>query len=220
MKKLITLFLVTTMIYGCSSVQLVDSYKDPDVVIFHAFKVLVVGLSQDDEARVTFESMMVEEFLDRDVEAMRSIDIFDVEFTSAVRSEEELDEVEQQLLDKDFDAILFSKVVGVENHRSIRQQVRDAEDYYQTFSENYLWSRNQVMNQEMEQSFPIYHVETSLYCICPGKKRQLIWRVLIDITDPKDMKAVVKDYVQLLLTAMEEEDIIIFKPLDHETTSL
>lgn len=219
LRKIPYLFVLLTL-YSCSSVTLVESWKNPDIVLFHAFKVLVVGLSADEEAREYFEGEMVREFTQRDVDAMRSIDLFDVEFTTAVSSESELDEVEQQLLDKDFDAILFTKVVGVENHRTFRQQIKDMDSYHQTFSENYLWSREQVLDQEMERSFPVYHVETSLYCICPGKERELIWRVLVDVTDPKDVDSVVDEYVRLLVAAMEEQDLIFFKPIPNESTSL
>lgn len=214
------LLCLVLLLQSCSSVNLVEHWKNPDIVLFHAHKVLVVGLSSDDTARERFEGLMVKELNEREVAAMRSVDLFDIEFTTAVASEKELDLVEQQLIERDFDAILFTKVVGVENHRTFRQQLRDVDSYYQTFSENYLWSRDQVLDQEMEQNFPVYHVETSLYCICPTKDRELIWRVLVDVTDPRDINQVIDDYVRLLITSMEEQDIILYKPIPDESTSL
>ena len=113
MKKTILLFAL--LLAGCSSTSLVTNWKNPEYVIFHANKVLIVGMTQDQEARAKFETKLQKEFKKRKVESFRSIDLFDVEFTSSEKSEEELNEVEQQLLDKDFDAILFTKVIGSEN---------------------------------------------------------------------------------------------------------
>jgi hypothetical protein len=46
---------------------------------------------------------------------MRSLDVFDINFTDSRKTEKEHDNVEQSLLDKDFNAILFTKIVGSEN---------------------------------------------------------------------------------------------------------
>ena len=101
------------LLMGCSSAELVENWKNPDIVLFDANKVLIVGMTQNEDARDDYETKLHREFKQRGVESMRSLDLFDVEFTSAERSEQELAEVEQQLLDKDFDAILFTKVIGI-----------------------------------------------------------------------------------------------------------
>jgi len=63
-------------------------------------------------------------------------------------------------------------------------------------------------------NFTVYHAETSLYCICGGKERALIWRGSIDITDPKNIEKTVDDYVKLVVIAMEEQDLIFRKDKD------
>ena len=205
MKKYIILSAV--LLAGCSSTHLVADWKNPDIVLFDAYKVLVVGMTQDDNARLQFETQLVEEFKSWDVEAVRSMDLFDVDFTKSVRSEKDLDLVEQQLLDKDFDAILLTKVVGSENRRTLRRRVSGLNRYLR-FSEDYLNNQPIYYEDDYYDDYTVYHAETSLYCICVDKERELIWRGNIDITDPIDVEKTIDDYVRLVVEAMKGQYII------------
>ncbi|MGI9547981.1 MAG: hypothetical protein ACR2MM_12120 [Flavobacteriaceae bacterium] len=217
MKKAFSVLLV--LLLSCSSAQLVSTWKNPDIVIFDAYKVLVVGMTPNKDARENFETKMKREFSKRDIEAVRSIDLFDVEFTNAARTEKELDEVEQLLLDRDFDAILFTKVLGSESKQSFRQRMADLDSYYGKFSDDYLSHQDIYYDDDYYDQYMVYHAETSLYCICEGKERELIWRGAIDITDPIDLKKTTDDYVKLVVLAMGEQDIIFREPLPGEQTS-
>jgi hypothetical protein len=162
---------------------------------------------------------MKREFSNRGVEAMRSLDVFDVKFTDSERSEEELDEVEQSLLDKDFDAILFTKILGSENKESFRKEMADVDNYYGKFKDDYLTHQDIYYDENYYDKYKVYHAETSLYCICVGKERELIWRGIIDITDPSNIKNVIDDYIELVVLAMEEQDLIFHKEADEEDST-
>ncbi|HUH47378.1 MAG TPA: hypothetical protein VLZ54_09510, partial [Arenibacter sp.] len=115
MRKLILLSVLT--LTGCSSANLIENWKNPDIVLFHADNVLIVGMARDQDVREDFESRLKREFDKRNVDAMRSLDVFDIDFTASGKTEEDLDNAEQSLLDKDFDAILFTKVTGSEDRQ-------------------------------------------------------------------------------------------------------
>ena len=217
MKKVLLTLLV--LLLGCSSAQIVSNWKNPEIVIFDAYKVLVVGMTPNEEGRELFETKMVREFKRGGVEAVRSIDLFDVEFTNTPRTEEELDVVEEQLLAKDFDAILFTKVLGSENRQSFQKRMSDMDNYYGRFSDDYLTHQDIYYDDEYYEEFTVYHAETSLYCICVGKERSLIWRCAIDVTDPASIRKTVDDYVELVVLAMTEQDLIFHKEETGETTS-
>jgi hypothetical protein len=93
-------------------VSLVENCKNPDIVLFDAQKVLIVGITNNEDARIKFENELKKEFDKRDVESMRSLDVFDLNFTDSRKTEKELDYFEESLLDKDFDAILLTKIIG------------------------------------------------------------------------------------------------------------
>ena len=213
MKQIISLVAMAFFFAGCSSTSLVSNWKNPDIVIFDANKVLLVGMTADTEAREMFESELKKEFDRRGVEAFRSIDLFDVEFTETRQSEEQLTEVEQQLLDKDFDAILLTKIVGSENRKMFKKNMGSLGDRYGNFSDDYLDHQDIFYETGYYDNFTVYHAETSLYCICVGKERELIWRGAIDITDPQNLKKTIKDYVNLVVLALQEQDILFRKAL-------
>jgi hypothetical protein len=72
-------------------------------------------------------------------------------------------------------------------------------------------------NPEYYEEYTIYHAETSMYCICPTKDRELIWKGYIDITDPRDIEKTIKDYVRLAIVVLEEEQLINPKIMETET---
>lgn len=215
MKKLMVLVILG--IVGCSDTALVENWKNPDIVLFDAYKVLIVGMTHNEDLRVDFETKVKKEFDKRNVEAMRSIDVFDVSFTDSKKSEEELDNVERSLLDKGFDAIIFTKITGSEDRQTARQSIAEWNNYRGRFRDDYLGHQGIYYDADYYDKFTVYHAETSLYCICEGKERALIWRGSIDITDPKNIEKTVDDYVKLVVVAMEEQDLIFRKNKDIVT---
>jgi len=218
MKKL--LLIAILLFIGCSSTSLVENWKNPDIVIFNANKVLLVGMTQNEKARENFEVKLQKEFKKRNVVAITSSDVFDLAFTNSAKTEKELDDVEQSLLDKKFDAILFTKITGSENRESFMKAISKLDNYQGRFNDDYLSHQGIYYEEGYYDKFTIYHAETTLYCICEGKERAMIWRGSIDITDPKNIEKTIDDYIRLVLIAMEEQDLIFRKDITHENTSL
>ncbi|WP_418500357.1 hypothetical protein [Flagellimonas sp.] len=196
------------LLMGCSTTKLVGTWKNPDIVLFDASQVLVVGMAQDENVRMEFETRFVEELKKQGVDGVRSIDVFDVEFTSSERSEQELAKVEEQLLDKDFDAILFTKVVGTENRKTLKERMNNVDKMFVRFSNDYLEHQEIYYDPSYYDSFNIYHLETSLYCICIGKERELIWRGNVDVTEPVNIEKAMDTYIKLITKAMGEQEVI------------
>ncbi len=218
MKKL--WFITAILTLGCSSVSLIESWKNPDIVAFDAYQVLIVGMTQNQDARDRFESKLTKEFEKRGVEAMRSLDIFDIAFTDSRKSEEELDKVEESLLAKGFDAILFTKVTGSENRRGLVDKVSEWDKYQGRFTDDYLEHQGIYYDEGYYEEFTVYHAETSLYCICAGKERALIWRGSIEVSDPKNIEKTIDEYVKLVVLSLEEQDLIFKKEDKDEVTGL
>lgn len=218
MKKLLLILVIALV--GCSSAEMVENWKNPEIVIFDANKVLLVGISNNEEARINFEDKLQKEFEARDVEAVRSLDVFDVKFTDSQRTEKELDALEQSLLDKGFDAILLTKIVGSESRQSFKNSVNELYNSRDGFNEDYRRHQDIYYQDEYYEMYTVYNAETSLYCICTGKERSLIWRGSIDILDPDNVEKTIKDYVRLIVIAMEEQDLIFRKEEKNEVTGL
>ena len=82
------------------------------------------------------------------------------------------------------------------------------DETYKRFKDDYLRYQDIFYNPDYYDEYKIYKAETSLYCICPTKDRELIWKGNIDIVDPSSVDKTVSDYTRLLVVAMEELQIL------------
>ena len=197
------------LLLSCGSLKEESRYKNPETVLFHADKVLVVGMVSDYNTRLRFETRLKDAFTSRGVEAMRSVDLFDVDFTASQRNEAELDKVEQQLLDKDFDAILFSKRINSETRNQLSGQLTEMGRAYERFQEDYIIHQGIYYDDDFNSGAGRYSAETSLYCICDGKQRELIWRSDVRLPKKKNSDRVFDSYADWLIRNLEDEQLII-----------
>lgn len=208
MKKLtfyITLLLFAT---SCSSSKLVNEWKSPDAYNFEANKVLVVGISADTELRRAFESKVTQALEKKGVIAVKSIDFFEKSFTDEQQSELQLDAIESKLLEAGFDAILFAKITGQESRVSLAQSYRNIAGSNDTFKD-YYYTYQHIYSNDQDEQYQVYHTETSIYCICPGKDRDLLWQGEIEIIDAERVDKNINDYIKILLDALEERQLLI-----------
>jgi hypothetical protein len=207
MKKFLFL-LSALLLMNCSTTELVDVWKNPTVDSLFVSKVLIVGMTSNIDARKQFEEKMKKEFESRGVEAVMSLELFEPTFTIEKKSKEELRTVEKILATSYFDAILFTKIKGVENKTVYTETFKDKEYLDIKFKDDYYANQEIYYNPEYYKKFNIYHAETSFYCICPVKERELIWKGSIDIVDPSSIQETVNDYVNLLVFALEEDNLL------------
>tara|TARA_R100001369_G_scaffold91615_1_gene133440 strand:- start:3204 stop:3836 length:633 start_codon:yes stop_codon:yes gene_type:complete len=206
--RYIVVALAVFMFFGCSTSKMVNQWKDPATETFLANKVLVVGMTADKEIRRAFETELSQELEKNDVVAVRSIDFFESSFSNAKQSETDLNTVEQELLEKGFDAILLSKITGQYSKVTVVQAYRSFAKPYQSFRD-YYYSNQHIYQKEQLESYKVYTSETSLFCICPGKERELLWRGQIEITAPNTSKKGISDFVKTLTVALKEKQILI-----------
>lgn len=200
--------LALLLLTGCATTKLVGTWKNPDYVTFKAQQVLVVGMAPDPGMRMEFESRFVERFKREGIQAVPSIDVFDVAFTAGKRSEEELEDAMELLIERDFDAILFTKMVGMGHRVTLKESVASLDRAFDTFSTDYLEYQELYYDSRYDQNYDLFHLETSLYCICVGKERELVWRGNIDLTEPMDKDRTMDAYIALIQGAMEEGEVI------------
>lgn len=204
MKRLLLLLILFSLI-NCSSTKIIENWKNPNIDSYEPHKILIVGMTPNIEARLQFENQIKEEYENRGIEATISLDLFEPTFTTEKKSEEELKQVENTLIENGYDTVLFTKIVGVENKVT---NYSDNRDTYKKFNEDYLQHQDIYYKPQYYESYKVFHAETSLYCLCPTKDRELIWKGFIDITDPDNVDETVTDYVELLLFILEEQHLI------------
>ncbi len=210
MKYLFKIIIPLFVFSSCSTTRLIEQWKSPDNPIFEANKVLVVGITPNTDSRRIFEEEMASVIEDEgNSVAVRSIDFFENSFTSTKKTEIELNEIEEQLLQAGFDAIILSKVVGSENKTSLIKAINNLNQNFSNFRDDYYVNQELYYDRDQIESSTIYHTETALYCICPGKERELIWRGSVDLINPQKTEKSIKDYVKLISNTFEDQHLIL-----------
>jgi hypothetical protein len=210
MQKLLATAVFSVLLLGCSSSRLVDEYINTEAPNFQANKVLVVGLTPDEGLQRQFEYSLQQALEAEDVVAIKSVDYFESSFNENNQSEENLGNIEKELLNAGFDAVLFSKVTGQESKVTIGQSYRNLTKSFESFSDYYNENKPIYGNSQTED-YPVYNTETSLYCLCPGKEQDLIWRGKIDIVDPPKSASTIRDYVKTLVKTLKKNNLLIVK---------
>lgn len=207
MKYINTLFLCL-LLTSCSTTELVENWKNPDIDAYSPNKVLLIGMTSNLEARQQFEKQLQTEFASRGIESVMSLELFNPSFTTVKQTEEALKTLETQLINDGFDTILFTKVIGVEDKIEYKKDFDDYNNTYKKFSDDYLKYQDAYYNPDYYDEYTVYHTETSMYCICPTKARELIWKGYIDIMDPQSISESVNDYIRLVIVVLEEQQLI------------
>jgi hypothetical protein len=207
--KVFTAILLITLVLGCSSTRLVSEWKNPDVTVFAANKVMVLGITSDSLSRQIFEDRLAEALTKGGIQAFSGLQMgilkeLGDDFDTAM-----LEELEKAWASDGFDAVLVSKVTGQEDRKSVVQSARGLMNDFQTFTDYYYSSRDIREATTSSESYRVYNAESSVFCVCPGQERNLVWRGRIDIIDPYKSKRNIKDYVVTLTRAMSDQHILL-----------
>tara|TARA_R110001583_G_scaffold82774_2_gene219323 strand:+ start:2642 stop:3148 length:507 start_codon:yes stop_codon:yes gene_type:complete len=159
-------------------------------------------------ARKIFEEELKEAFKLRNIYAEESTIVFDESFTNSKRSEDEIDEMIQEISKEGFDAVIITAVKGVDERKNY------ASNYYTV---DYLWSRfgnyyyrfqDVYYTPEYYESYKVYNIETSLYNINKKESKSLIWVGSFNLVNPQTISTTVKDYVAKIIKQLENENLI------------
>lgn len=209
------LLLLTFLVTSCSSARLINQWKNPDIDVYEPYKVLIVGLTSNIEARKKYEDRLKEELNLRGAEAYASLNVFKYSFITEKITEEEMTLIEKDLIEENYDTIIFSKVVGVEDKIAYMKNFAEDDETFVRFKDDYLKYQDIYYNPDYYDEYTVYHAETSMFCICPTKERELIWKGYVDIIEPNSTNSTVKDYVTLIIEVLEQQRLI--SPLAGDT---
>ncbi len=142
------------------------------------------------------------------MQAIASLDVSYPTFKTKKVTKVELNVLEKKLLEEGFDAIILSKVIGVQDKIAYKNTYHNRKETYRGFAEEYVKYQDIYYNPEYYDEYTIYNSETSMYCICPTKERELLWKGYINIVDPVSIEKSVNDYVKLTIAILEEEKLL------------
>lgn len=207
MKKFV-LVIVLIVLTGCSSAQFVDSWKNPETTSFNPKKALVVGITDNLTARKIFEQDFKSALILRNINAVESTTVLSESFTSSKKSEEEINEMIQNISKKGFDAVVITAVKGVEKQKSYYENYPRVGYGWSRFGRYYYWYQDIYFTPRYYETYDVYHIETSIYNLNGAENKSLIWVGSFKIVDPQTISVTVKDYVDSIVAQLEIEQLI------------
>jgi hypothetical protein len=103
---------------SCTTTELLDSWKSPEL-----------------ETRLKIEQQIKTDLEIRGIHAMMSLDLFDASLRTEKMTKEELKVLKNKLTNDGFDAVLLSKVIGVEDKIAYKKTYRDDKKINRNFKE-------------------------------------------------------------------------------------
>lgn len=208
-------FVLAMLIFsGCSSTKEVESWRSPDSKNTKFKKVLILGMTEDPKVRAIFEDKLTKILYKNRINSISSLEFFGPAFKSVPQTIEEWKPFEQKLVDENFDSVIITKVIGVEEVDANSAIVRNINQYFATFKEDMV--QNNDLYKEDVKDYYIHHVATTLYCICPGNEEDnIIWKLQLDIKQPIDTEYLIEQGVnkfsQKFIKALKNQDLFITK---------
>lgn len=207
MLKTYFIFIVLILV-GCSSTKLTESSKNSSYTNYQPKKVLVLGVTSNDEARDIFERGIKYALNKRNIQACEGSNVLNPEFTNLKQAETAVEKEVGKLAELGFDAILIAAVKGYEEKIPFKGNIFSNENNLQGFENYYFLNQDIYQDTGYYDKYKVFHIETSLYNIKSKNEKSLVWIAFYDVVNPQKIKTTIKQCNSAILKALEKDDII------------
>ncbi len=200
MKNIIAICLVGLMMTSCKTSYLKQSTNVSNVKKSYN-NILVVSKSKDKTTRIKGESQMVKDLAARGVRASSSIDVIQTESFSKELTEEDLQNLRNDLVANGYDAILITTLINAEQYQDVipggantaYMPVR-----YGRFGRYYSYYPATYWEPDRIETGVEYTVESVLYDLTVNQADNLQWVGRFQLRNPSDLVRTIEKYSQEL----------------------
>jgi len=186
------------LLSGCASVSLLDSWKNPSFPPQKFKKILVVGVTEKQERRQTFEDIFAGELKQQGVEALASYTFTGL--GGKVTKEQLVEAVRKS----GADAALTTRLVKIQQ---IDQVQPGYVGYYPGYYDSYPYPRDfygfyattVAYEPATVQSFMEATIESSLFA---ASTAQMVWSGTTSAFDPSSMVSLSKDLAKIVIKSL------------------
>ncbi len=200
--------LILFFLSSCSTVRVTDSWLNADYENYQPKKILIIGLTDNNSARVLFEEQLKVELTNRDIEAVESYNVFKPTFTNLKQTEEDIQKEVERISKDGFDAVLISAIKGVDQKMSYSGDTYLRSNHWRRFGRYYYLAQDVYHLEGYYTKYKVYHIEASLYSLKENNDKSLVWVASYDIVDPKQINTTVTDYVKAIVKSLEQKELI------------
>jgi hypothetical protein len=196
--RFLVFLLFLTSAAGCAASKIVNQWREPDYIPPAFKKVVVLGISQDQALRRSFEDEFVAQLRAAGIEAVPSYQVMPE--GGQVPEERLLKAVKQT----GADAAIMTRLLRVERKTQVTPGYYNpypVHGFYHWYSAGWdgFYEPPRVYN------YDVYTSETSLYDL---NQDRLVWAGTVQTTDPGDIRKEIKNYVKTVIEALKENNIL------------
>lgn len=185
MKKTIKMLGILTFVlvlFNCSTVQVANSWKDVKTSNIKDKNVLVISKTDNDVARIQFESDLVKNLNDNQIKATESFKIFPNINLSEELDENELKEIKESLKSDGFDVILLTVIKNVQDYT--KTTTTGGSSYY---INTYPLYYGRGYHRGFYRYYGTYYVNSEpITSITSTGKKYIVETITYDLTQPED----------------------------------
>ncbi len=205
MKKIIVL-VAAVILSSCSSVQVVDSWKNTDMNAVKSEKIVVIARTADNVIRARVEKDMVASLTASGFEAIQSYDKLPMLKIDSKLSQDKVDSLKQQIIDKGYTYVMM---LALKDKQQYLKTTTDNSGYgypgypgyygagfYRGFGTYYGSLYNYGYSTSTTEVANKYIVECVVYDITKPQGKSLLAVVTMDIDDPSSLTKTAEDLSQ------------------------
>lgn len=189
-----------TLLTGCASTSLVGTWSEPKYKT-KIQKILVVGLSQNESIKRTYESTLSESIRAAGAQAEPAGSLL------PAATETTADAIKAAIAGKGYDTVLVTRLVSrVQEERYVPGTPYPIpHSYYYGFHDYYSNVYPTVYSPGYLVNDTIVNLETNIYEVNEGK---LIWAVVSETFNPDDINKEIKTLSEVLVTRLKKDGLL------------
>jgi len=193
---------------NCSSTKITQSWKNMEYNNYQPKKVLILGVTNDQNTRKFFEQKLKEQLENRSILASESIHFFEKSFTDLNQTEESVQIEIERLINNGYDAVLISAVKGYDEKVSFNRDIFNSDYYLRCFDNYYYLNQELYFNRNYDEIYKVYHIEISLYNLSNNSTKSLVWQAYYDIVNPQKVQSAINQIIKAIIQTLEDENLI------------
>lgn len=210
MKKFPVLALILLLTLSSCSSKYLTSSSNVSQEKKNYDKILVVAISNDLTSRIRFENQVVNDFAERGVTALSSMDVIKKDSFNKKLTEAEIDMLRNTLKEAGFDGIIITNLIDASQYTDVIPGNTNTAYYparYGRFGRYYsyypvtYWEPDQVVTGVK------YTLESVLYDLRIDNTDNLQWVGRFQVKDPSSISKAVTKYADELVEALLETSI-------------
>ncbi|MEE8061378.1 MAG: hypothetical protein V3T16_06090 [Gemmatimonadales bacterium] len=193
--------IASAMLAGCGgSTQLTNVWADPQGVSDPIEKMLIIGVTDEQAVRRSFEDQFVSELERERISAVSS---------AAALGPGKIDStiIHDYVRQNDIDAILVTRLLGVDKQQQYNPGTTYWEpSYYGGFYGYYNWGYSAYTTPGYWTEYEVLRLETLIY----RSNAQLLWAANSETFDPGSESTVVKALADAVIQDLDRRDLLAF----------